>query len=314
MSSRTRRVAVAVALAALLVLAGCTGGSGGDGGELTRSQATGDASAGEQTSQESGGSGQPELAAQSRLRVTTGEVRVEVEEFGAARSELASATADLGGYVSDSSQQRHTEGNRTWTTGTVTIRVPSGNFSALLARAKALGTVESVSTDTEDVTEQVVDIEARLDNLRAQRDRLRTLYDEANDTEAVLEVGERLSEVQSEIERLEGKLQVLQDRVAYSTLTVHLAEPEPEEPTETSRDEAWYDTGVVAAFAESAHGVVVTLRALAVAFAYAAPYALAFGAPVVAGVVALRRWNGGGGGGLGRYRTERSRDEGDDGE
>jgi hypothetical protein len=311
MASSARRVAVAVALAALLVFAGCTGGAGGDGAEATRTHtASDDAAEAEQTTQENGGSSQSELAAQSRLRVTTGEVRVEVEAFGAAQSELSSATTDLGGYVSDTSQQRHSEGNRTWTTGTVTIRVPSENFSRLLDRAKALGTVESVSTDTTDVTEKVVDLEARLDNLRAQRDRLRTLYDEANDTEAVLQVGQRLSEVQSEIERLEGKLQVLRDRVAYSTLTVHLAEPKPEEPERETRDDAWYDIGVVAAFLESAHGVVVTLRALAVAVAYAAPYALAFGTPVAVGLVAFRRWNGRGGGGFGSYGTWR--DDGDD--
>ncbi len=302
MSSRGRQAALAVALAALLVLAGCTGGAGGDGAEPAGGDDSADTAAdAEQTVTEgdgggsAGGDASESLAQQDRMRIRTGEVRVEVESFQSAHDDVTAAATDLGGYVSDSTQQRHRAGNRTWTTGTVVLRVPKEEFPTLLERAKALGTVEEVSTDTKDVTGRVVDIQARLDNLRAQRDRLRTLYEEANDTEDVLEVGERLSEVQSEIERLEGELQVLENRVAYSTLTVDLAEPRPDAPESQHEEPAWYETSVVAAFLDSVGGVATTLRATVVALAYAAPYALVFGAPVAVGYVAVRRFGGRGG-------------------
>lgn len=48
----------------------------------------------------------------------------------------------------------------------------------------------------------LVDIDARLSSLRRQRERLRTLHGRANDTEAVLAVQRRLTEVQTELERL----------------------------------------------------------------------------------------------------------------
>jgi hypothetical protein len=52
----------------------------------------------------------------------------------------------------------------------------------------------------------------------------------------------------------------------------------------------WYDVGLVAAFLESVGGVATTLRALAVGLAYAAPYLLVFGLPVVGAVAGLLRW------------------------
>jgi chromosome segregation ATPase len=131
----------------------------------------------------------------------------------------------------------------------------------------------------------LVDLEARLSNLRAERDRLRTLYERANTTEDVLAVQRELSEVQGEIERLEAQKRSLEQRVAYSTLTVELREPGP------VRDyvrEEWYDTPVLEAFLESVNGVLVVGRALVVAFAYALPYIVAFFAPLA--VLAAVAW------------------------
>jgi hypothetical protein len=159
----------------------------------------------------------------------------------------------------------------------VIVRVPSENFDALVADARALGRVESAETNSRDVSGQLVDIEARLESLRAERDQLRTLYRQANTTDDVLAVQRELSDVQREIERLEAHQRSLEDRVAYSTLTLRLEEPRPR-PDRVAPDR-WYDTPVVAAFLESISGVVVVARVLVAGFAYAVPYLVVFGVP-----------------------------------
>jgi hypothetical protein len=188
-----------------------------------------------------------------------------------------------GGYVGESAQQVRGDDDATWTEGRVVLRVPAENFSTTMAAIEREGTVRASRTSTQDVTEQVVDLEARLENLRAERERLRTLYAEANDTEDVLAVERRLSEVQTEIERTEAELQNIQRRVAYSTITVELTEPRPDRPA----PDRWYDTPVVAAFLESVEGVGVVLRATVVAAAFVAPYLLVFLTPfaVVGGLL-----------------------------
>ena len=301
MPSHTRSVAV-IALALLVVLAGCGGlggsaGGGADGGSVNASSGglnggSGAESAGATAAASGGGdagaadaeTGNQQALQANRATIKTAHVRLEVESFDTARENITTATRRLGGYVGASSESTRGEnGNRT--AGQVVLRVPSRNFSTLYDQVQATGTVLSATTNTSDVTEQLVDLEARLENLRAQRQRLRDLYENASDTEAVLAVQERLSNTQSEIERLEARLQSLENRIALSTITVELTEP-ADDPIATG---AWYDVGVIDAFVDSIGGVVTTLRAAVVALAYLAPYLLVFGVPLLLGYLVYRR-------------------------
>ena len=308
----SRRTLAIAGLVALVALAGCgaTGG-GSDGGsaggdyeaatELAgndRPQATGAPT--EEPAATSGGSGgdagDESVNVNQRAIIRTGTVHVEVDDYESARSTLTSTVEGYGGYVSDSRQDRRKIGNETWVRGELVLRVPRENFDALVNDTRGLGEVRSVEVNSRDVTDQLVDIEARLDNLRAERDRLRELYDQANTTEDVLAVQRELSDVQGEIERLEARQQSLEDRVAYSTLTVRLEEPRPT-PNRVAPDR-WYDTPVLSAFMQSVDGVVVVARAAVVGFAFALPYVLAFAVPVllVGGVLwrVARRYRSGG--------------------
>jgi phage terminase large subunit-like protein len=284
---------IPVALALLIVFAGCSGGAG-DAAQKADSEADYEESEPETKAQSDDAEYQgqeSEYEMSQRELIRTGTVSVRVDSYEDARRNLTQATSRYGGFVSDSSEEVHTSGNRTWTTGKVVLRVPKENFSALLSRAKQAGEVEQADTNTRDVTDKLVDIEARLTNLKAQRDRLRDLYEEANDTENVLAVQERLSEVQSEIERLEAQRKSLKQQVAYSTITVRLHEKRPEPESTDTDEKQWYETGLLSAFASSVHGVEVVLRSLAVAAAYAMPFVLAFGVPLGGGYAVWRRRN-----------------------
>lgn len=291
MAGDSRDWLVAGALVVLVALAGCSGGAGGGAPATQAAVETG----AQGTVAESGGDSagrvnyqREDVQAQQRALIRTGTVELTVDDYDATRRNLTRATRALGGYVGDTGETVHTRDNRSWTTGELVLRVPKRNFSTLLDRTKRAGEVRRAATNTRDVTDQLVDLEARLENLRSQRDQLRELYDEANDTETVLEIQERLSEVQTEIERIEAQRESLRRQVAYSTLTVRLNE-RPPEPTDGTDPDAWHETGLVAAFVSSLHGVVVVARALAVGAAYAAPYLLAFGLPVVGAVAVWRR-------------------------
>lgn len=293
MSRSTRKRWLLVALAVLVVLAGCSGSSGGDAAQATVSDGGGVQTASGDEARASGsgpptGSKAASMQIQQRELIRTGNVTLTVANFDRSRQNLSAAVEARGGFVSDTDQRAHHRGNETFTTGRVVYRVPKENFSSLVAQVKAEGEVERSGTNTRDVTDQLVDIEARLTNLRAQREKLRDLYENASDTENVLDVQERLSEVQTEIERLEAKRKSLRQRVAYSTVTVELREEPPENPKPERTK--WYETGLLAAFSESVHGVAVVARGITVAAAYSAPYVLAFGLPLGGVAVAWRRF------------------------
>lgn len=308
MVERRLHLVLSLVLAGLVVLAGCGGaGGGGDAGvartEPVERQAAdgasgggGDAAAGAPTAtpalaEDADTDGASKDFARQRSLIRTGRVELEVDDFEGAKTNLTAATESYGGFVSDSQRKLHRVDNETYVTGALELRVPRENFSALLTRVEAEGTVLAADTEVQDVTDQLVDLNARLDNLRAERDQLRTLYRRANDTEDVLAVQRRLSDVQEEIERLEARKQSLERRVALSTIRVELREPRPEPEPEPL--EQWYEEPIVGAFLESVDGVVVTLRAMVVLGAYALPYILVFGLPLLVIGFLLRRRGGG---------------------
>jgi cell division septum initiation protein DivIVA len=300
-----RQTAVAVVLGVLVVLAGCSGaGGGGDAGLGAQSERVeeaeprvsgagggdgggggGDAPGEAESGGGDGAVGGDSLAAERSI-IRTGEVRLRVETVEAAQSNLTALAEARDGYVSDSTRRVHDRGDGEWTTGRIVLRVPQANFSSTMTAVEREGEVVESRIESRDVTEQVVDLEARLANLRAERDRLRTLYANASDTEDVLAVERRLSEVQTEIERIEARLTSLERRVAYSTVTVELTEPRPEGPA----PDRWYDTPVVAAFLESVSGVGVALRALVVGIAFVLPYLLVFLVPPLVAAGLLYRY------------------------
>ncbi|AKU07661.1 MULTISPECIES: DUF4349 domain-containing protein [Haloferax] len=284
MDNRLKLLSVAL----LVLLAGCTGGAadGGAGGSESVSLAAD--TGGSAEAEQAGGDDLPQV--QRRAVIKNGQIELTVDEFNESRDAVESTAESYGGYVSDSNEYVNRRSGGTYRSGQLVVRVPSEDFSAFMADMKDLGEVERVETNSQDVTDQLVDIEARLSNLRAQRDRLRELYESANTTEDVLAVEERLTDVQTEIERLEAQKQSLEDRVALSTVRVSLSE-RPPGPAQ------WYDTPVLQAFSESVNGAFVALRALVVAVAYAVPYLVVFGGllailgsgVVLAGRAAYRR-------------------------
>lgn len=318
---RTNRTVLALGMACLLLLAGCSGGSqdmaateslsGGDGG------AGGDAAEHkeEATGTPARETGDAAVEQSTRMRIRTAKLRVSVAAFESSRTNLSTAVSQYGGYVSSSEIRTEERRNETYSDATIVYRVPAENYSQFMQTVRAQGTVHAESENVNDVTQRHADLEARLKSLRAERDRLRELYEQANDTEDVLKVQRELADVQREIETTEARLQTLENRVAYSTVTVHLREQRPEyTPPEQER---WYDTGILTAFLDSVDGVIVTLRAIVVGLAYALPYLVVFGVPAFGVVAMVRRLNGDGDGipfigergGEGRVGDDLSEDE-----
>ena len=101
----------------------------------------------------------------------------------------------------------------------ITIRIPKDRFDEAVKRIEKLGDVLHRNVTAEDVTDQYVDVEMRLKNAKAVSQRLEKLLETATVKDAV-EIHKELSKVTEEIERYEGKLKLLRDRISFSTITV----------------------------------------------------------------------------------------------
>jgi len=101
----------------------------------------------------------------------------------------------------------------------ITVRVPRGRFETTLAAIDKLGDVLHRDIQAQDVTDEHVDLEIRIKNARAMQHRLTDLLAKA-DVKNALEIEKELHRVTEDLERLEGRLKVLKDKVAFSTITV----------------------------------------------------------------------------------------------
>jgi hypothetical protein len=247
MGTRTRTITAAVLLA-VVAAAGC----GGDDDEAGRDtaedaaeairggvddvEATGTDEAFAAPAPESAAAGdtdatadpdiQAAQAAAGRQVIREADVTLTSDDPEATVEQVTTIAETSGGFVAGGDLTRVQGILR----GTVTLRVPADALSTTLAAVEEAG-VEVVerSIASQDVTVEYADVAAQLRNLRALETELLALLAEAraeDGTEQVLAVFERIRGVRDEIERLQGRQQVLDDLVALATVRVTV-EPTP---------------------------------------------------------------------------------------
>jgi hypothetical protein len=105
------------------------------------------------------------------------------------------------------------------------------------------------------VTEEFADTEARINNLKATEAQLLKLLERAEEMEDILVVQRELTGVREQIERLQGRLNVLERRSAFSTISVILRPQQevkkPEPPTLASPAPNAANVGIRPTFAWS---------------------------------------------------------------
>ena len=156
-------------------------------------------------------------------------LRSEEVRQSAARAQQVAATA--GGTVLSSRVYRN-DGS---VTADLVLSVPYEEFERVLDELRGLG--EKVTTDSisgQDVTEEYVDLESRERNLRATEESLLRLYDRAENVEEALSIQRELTTVRGEIELVQGRIKYLDQRSAYSQITLNIqpvTSPPPPKPT-----------------------------------------------------------------------------------
>jgi len=235
-------------------------------------------------------SGEPTAVPNFRAIISTAALTLTVDDVPGAAAKVADAALAAGGYVASSEQQvAKTKDDRP--SATVTIKVPPGDFNRLLDSLGSIGSVRERKIDTQDVTDQFVDLDARVGAMKASTQRLIDLMGQSNNVGEIASIEAELTRRTSDLEALEGQLQVLKSQVSLSTITVVLqptpvVAPEPPPPVAVDvveRAPSFLD-GLRAGW----HALVVTARVVALVGGAALPW-LVPGSVVLAFVVVVRR-------------------------
>jgi hypothetical protein len=165
------------------------------------------------------GAGPPSMQIAGRTILRSGSLDLEVEEVDTSYHRVQQIATAAGGFVADSTFTGTDDRHR----ATLTIRVPAAQFNDVIDQLRELSiNVRSVSTSAQDVTEEYTDLQSALRNLRAVEAQYLELLGRANQIGDILQVQERLNGVRSQIDRIEGRIRLLDDLADLATLTVSL--------------------------------------------------------------------------------------------
>ena len=159
------------------------------------------------------------------MMIRTGIVSIEVPDLAPAVAATEALITRLGGHIGTKNVQVGESHRRE---AEIVARVPADRFDEALSGLRPVGDVQGVDVQTQDVGEEYVDIAAQVRNRKLLEERLLNLLaTRAGNLEEVLAVERELARVREEIERQEGRLKYLRNRVSFSTLTIRLREPAP---------------------------------------------------------------------------------------
>jgi len=171
------------------------------------------------------------LAAASvpRKIIYTAEVEMTVEDLNGSGKKLLALVQRHRGYVASTEVGGAPGAPRR---GVWKLRVPVGEFDTFRSDLEALGAVQTSHLDSQDVTEEYYDVAGHITNKQVEEKRLLDHLRHSTGTLTdILSVERELSRVRGEIEQLQGRLRLLANQTALTTITVTLQEVREFVPT-----------------------------------------------------------------------------------
>ncbi|MFC2045037.1 DUF4349 domain-containing protein [Chloroflexota bacterium] len=155
----------------------------------------------------------------ARMTVQTADMSLVVEDISVTIEHITALAQKSGGYVVSS---------RIWRDGDIlhgqiSFRVPADDLSKTLKALSNMAVeVTSQTTSSKDVTEEYTDLSAQLLNLQATEEQLLLVMRKAEKIEDILSVQKELSRVREDIERIKGRMQLLERTSETSLIQVSL--------------------------------------------------------------------------------------------
>ncbi len=157
---------------------------------------------------------------------STGRVNLSVAkgDINSALARLTRLVTSEDGSVVSSQNQAANAANGNFAYVTVVLQVPQAKFAALVSGAQRVGKVGQVTTSSVNVTGQYVNLQARISALDVARRQYLAIMTRATTISDVLAVQARVNSLQSQIEQLQGQLNLLSHETTYANLTVNVSE------------------------------------------------------------------------------------------
>jgi hypothetical protein len=155
----------------------------------------------------------------SKKIIKEGDISFETNDTKQTRNSIYNALTKLGGYISEERETNSSDYNRK--EYNLKIRVPAKNFDQFLNGVTAVAEkIDSKNIRIKDVTAEYIDITTQLANKKKLEERYLELVKKANRMADLLEIENKLTEIRTDIESTQGRLNYLVKQVEYSSLDI----------------------------------------------------------------------------------------------
>jgi hypothetical protein len=155
-----------------------------------------------------------------RKIIQNASLSLQVRDVSPAYEQVSNLATAHGGFVSTSRLSSDRDGAQI---ATLTLKVPADRYDAVMNELRRLAVkVETEQSSSNDVTEEYTDLQSRLRNLEATEAQYLELMKNTNTINEVLSVQDRLNSVRGDIERIKGRINLLDRLSDLATITVTL--------------------------------------------------------------------------------------------
>ena len=176
------------------------------------------------------------------MLVYTGSLNIETLQYEDTVAAVRDRIKSYNGIIEDENEWdsdrswTYTDGRKRMTNRslTMTLRIPTASFDSFMNDMDGTGKVTSRSQSVENISRRYNDNSIEIEVLRKQQERLLAMMDAADTVEEMIMVEERLSEVQSELNRKLSYRAGMDTDVKYSTIYLNINEVQEYTPVDNS--------------------------------------------------------------------------------
>ncbi len=162
----------------------------------------------------------PDKAPIEKKIVKEGDISFETGSISETRKAITASLNKSGGYIAEENETNNSDSNRK--EYTIKARIPANNFDKFVDDVSAgAEKIDSKNISMKDVTTDYIDITTQLANKKKLEQSYLALLKQGTQVSDLLDIENKLTEIQSDIESTQGQLNYLTKQVEYSEFDIN---------------------------------------------------------------------------------------------
>ncbi len=224
--------------------------------------------------------------AETRKIIRNAELDVETKNFDEFMSNIEKAVSQFKGYVESSNIYGNSYYETSFRSAYITARIPSANLDDFIGKIGDMGNITSKAMSSSDITAKYTDLEARIESYEAERTALLAILEKANDVSEIIQLRDKLADVNADLDSYKRQIKLYDSLVAYSTVKIDITEVSRLSPAKT--DKGFFEE-LGDRLSDNLYDIAQGAREFALWFISSLPYLLIFAVIIIVIILIIRK-------------------------